>query len=69
MKKTITLILLLFVSSLTYAATSPSETIFDYYKALNSSEYKKGYDYISSERKEAITEEEFVNHHMQCHKL
>lgn len=63
MKKTITLILLLFISNLTYADSSPSETIFNYYKALNNSEYKKGYGYISNERKEAITEEEFVNHH------
>ena len=57
---------MLHIAGFAYAASSPSETIFSYYEALNNSEYNKGYEYLSSDRKKTITEEKYVNHHISA---
>jgi hypothetical protein len=62
------IIVLIFLTPLLgYASPTkqPSNYVYKYYAALDASDYKKAYSYLSNERKGVISEEEYIDYHLK----
>ena len=65
MKTIILMFALISVSSgCAHSVKQPSDTLFEYYEALNSGDYSLAYDFLASADKRAVTESEYVDHHV-----
>lgn len=51
-------------SGCAHSVKQPSDTLFEYYEALNSGDYSLAYDFLASADKRAVTESEYVDHHV-----
>lgn len=66
MKQSILFIFLSLILGCAHEVNRPSDVVFKYYEALNTSDYKQAYSYLSSEQKSQLKELEYINHHIKA---
>ena len=51
-------------SGCVHSVKQPSDTLFEYYEALNAGDYSLAYAFLAKADKSAVTELEYVDHHV-----